>query len=92
MKEYENIASANLLETIKMEFSELKAEAYSSLSMCYWQSCNIYFMYNEPFSVEILVEPSVYFAQELDEAIQVIEKQAKKINHTAICNINSSLF
>ena len=35
MKEYENIASANLLETIKMEFSELKAEAYSSLSMCY---------------------------------------------------------
>ena len=47
---------------------------------------------NEPFSVEILVEPSVYFAQELDEAIQVIEKQAKKFNHTAICNINSSLF
>ena len=74
MKEYENIASANLLETIKMEFSELKAEAYSSLSMCYWQSCNIYFMYNEPFSVEILVEPSVYFAQELDEAIQVSKK------------------
>ena len=74
MKEYENIASANLLETIKMEFSELKAEAYSSLSMCNWQSCNIYFMYNEPFSVEILVEPSVYFAQELDEAIQVIQR------------------
>ena len=73
MKEYENIASANLLETIKMEFSELKAEAYSSLSMCNWQS-NIYFMYNEPFSVEILVEPSVYFAQELDEAIQVSKK------------------
>ena len=47
---------------------------------------------NEPFSVEILVEPSVYFAQELDEAIQVIEKQAKKFDHTAICNINSSLF
>ena len=41
---------------------------------------------NVPFSVEILVEPSVYFAQELDEAIQVIEKQAKKFNHTEIRN------
>ena len=29
---------------------------------------------SDPFSVEILVEPSVYFAQELDEAIQVSKK------------------
>ena len=53
--------------TIKMEFSEMKAEAYCSLS-------------NQPvtlqtilqcFAVEILTDPSMYFAQELDEAIQV---------------------
>ena len=31
MKEYEAVASADLLETIRMEFSEIKAEAYSSL-------------------------------------------------------------
>ena len=31
MKEYEAVASADLLETIRMEFSEIKAEAYSPL-------------------------------------------------------------
>ena len=32
IKEYESVASADLLETIRLEFPELKAEAYSSLS------------------------------------------------------------
>ena len=32
LKEYESVASADLLETIRMDFPELKAEAYSSLS------------------------------------------------------------
>ena len=32
IKEYESVASADLLETIRLDFPELKAEAYSSLS------------------------------------------------------------
>ena len=56
-----------------MEFSELKAEAYCSLGwvvnlwLSHWWR-NYHFLV-----VEILTEPSVYFAQELDEAIQVIK-------------------
>ena len=33
LKEYEAISAADLLETIRMEFPELKAEAFCSLSM-----------------------------------------------------------
>ena len=33
VKQYEAISAADLLETIRMEFSELKAEAFCSLSM-----------------------------------------------------------
>ena len=65
------MANSDLTETLRMEFSELKAEAYCSLGwlslylrVSHW---NCYFLL-----VEILTEPSVYFAQELDEAIQVI--------------------
>ena len=35
VKQYEAISAADLLETIRMEFSELKAEAFCSLSMAY---------------------------------------------------------
>merc|ERR1712150_313503 len=51
VKQYEAISAADLLETIRMEFSELKAEAFCSL-------------------IEIMMEPTLYFAQELDEAVQ----------------------
>ena len=69
------------LFSMKMEFGELKAEAYSSLSMRdtlelnanidihiqYIDKCKCKFSY----SVERLVDPPLYYAKELDEAIQV---------------------
>ena len=68
-KEYESISAADLLETIRMEFSELKAEAFSSLSMLIFS--NFIYAYCKLSLVEVMMEPSLYFAQELDEAVQV---------------------
>lgn len=70
VKQYEAISAADLLETIRMEFPELKAEAYSSLCMIIKNHINEkYTSFN--VIVEIMMEPSLYFAQELDEAVQV---------------------
>ena len=52
-----------------MEFSELKAEAFSSLSMLIFS--NFINAYYKLSLVEVMMEPSLYFAQELDEAVQV---------------------
>ena len=46
MKQYEAISAADLLETIRMEFSELKAEAFCSLSMAYTWIYNAFWKYN----------------------------------------------
>merc|ERR1712130_632677 len=51
LKEYEAAANIDMDSSVKMEFGELKAEAYSSL-------------------IERLVDPPLYYAKELDEAIQ----------------------
>ena len=66
MKEYEAVAMVDMISSIKMEFSEIKAEAFSSLGNKYIQSIK-----SNPLNpVEILTDPCMYFAQELDEAIQ----------------------
>ena len=46
VKQYEAISAADLLETIRMEFSELKAEAFCSLSMAYTWIYNAFWKYN----------------------------------------------
>ena len=53
-----------------MEFGELKAEAYSSLSI--WEKIELNTeIVHILSSVERLVDPPLYYAKELDEAIQV---------------------
>ena len=68
LKEYEGINNTLLTDTLRMEFSELKAEAYCSLGMNRNDMKYLIFII---YLVEILIEPQIYFAQELDEAIQV---------------------